>query len=76
MPSDVTPLCQVFVRRWPRPIERNRPNSLDPRCHACRERDGVEVPNEGVNDAEADIELVLTSRDLPLGSTKDTPHTE
>ena len=59
MPSGVTPLCQVFIRRWRGPLERS--NSSDPCCHDCRKRDVVEVPNEGVNDAEADIELVLTT---------------
>lgn len=39
-----------------------QPNETDrthyPRCHALRKRDGVEVPNHGVDDTEVDIELL------------------
>lgn len=40
----------------------DQPNETDrthyPRCHALRKRDGVEVPNHGVDDTEVDIELL------------------
>ena len=56
--------------------ERNRSNSLDPRCHALRERDGVEVPNHGVDDTEVDVELVPATSGAPGSRYGETPYTE